>query len=467
MGKPYLIRRESGQEQPHWQVGPFKVRLPLVHYPLEMVEAVQALIMFVVGLAVIPLMQELLGFSFEVALAVTIVFMATLLLSPLLGVPFVPGFITPAIPLVVLFLADYEPGPEAVQALVALHILVAAIFLLLGVTKLAGRIVTIIPASIKGGILLGAGIAALAGEIEEGGRALETPWAIGVGAAVMTFTLFSLSFRSLYRRSKLAAFIANYGLVPGLLVAIGVGWAVGEYPLPDIEWGIVQPAFGDLWDTLPFTIGFPGPELFLAAIPTAILTYIIAYGDIIVGTAVLERSDEARSDEIIDIDQDRVHLVTGIRNVIHAFLSPQPGQGGPIWTALTASVATRYEFGRKAMESIYSGAGTFYLVGFFAIFMLPLVTLFQPVLPIALSLTLLITGYLCLVVGMQQVRSTEQMAVAGITGVAIATQGPAWGLAVGIVLHVLVERENLLPTGRARKQTETEDTKTEDTKVVE
>lgn len=459
MAKPYLIHRESGQEQPYWRAGPFKVRLPLVHYPLELVEAIQALIMFVVGLAVIPLLQQLLGMSFEVALAVTIVFMATLLLSPLLGVPFVPGFITPAIPLVVLFLSQYEPGPDAVKALVALHILVAAIFLFLGVTKLAGRIITIIPASIKGGILLGAGIAALAGEIEEGGRVLATPWSIGAGAAVITFTLFSLAFRSLYGRNRIAAFIANYGLVPGLLVAIGVGWAVREYPLPDIQWGITQPAFGDMWNTLPFTIGFPGPEFFLAAIPTAILSYIIAYGDIIVGTAVLERSDKARSDEIIDIDQDRVHLVTGIRNLIHAFLSPQPGQGGPIWTALTASIATRFEFGRKAMESIYSGAGTFYLVGFLAMFMLPLVTLFQPVLPIALSLTLLITGYLCLVVGMQQVHSAEQMAVAGITGVVIATQGPAWGLAAGIVLHVLVERENLLPTGQARKQAKTEDTK--------
>lgn len=51
------------------------------------------------------------------------------------------------------------------------------------------------------------------------------------------------------------------------------------------------------------------------------------------------------------------------------------------------------------MDTIYSGAGIFWIEGFIALFMLSLVTLFKPVLPIAPSITLLITGYLCISVG--------------------------------------------------------------------
>ncbi|AEF41615.1 Putative membrane protein [Hoyosella subflava DQS3-9A1] len=422
----------------------FKIRLPFIHYPLELAEAVQAAIMFVVGMATIPLLQTYLGMSFEVALTVTILFMATLLLPALLGAPLAPGFITPAVPLVVVYLSAYEPGTEAIKAMVALHIVVAIIFLVLGVTKVASKLISSIPVSVKGGILLGAGIAALMGEIGEGGRFLATPLSIGVGALVIAFTLFSASFRLLCNRSKLGVMIANYGLVPGLLLAIGVGWAVGEYPLPQIEWGITSLAINELWQLLPFTIGWPTLEMFLTAIPVAIISYVIAYGDIVVGDSVIARADKARPDEVIEVDNDRLHVITGIRNALHALFIPQPGQGGPIFTALTASIATRYEFGRRAMESVYSGVGTFYLIAFFALFAMPLVTLFQPVLPIALSLTLLVTGYLCMVVGMQQVSNTEQYAVAGVTGVVLATQGAAWGIVAGIVLHILVERTSLL-----------------------
>jgi hypothetical protein len=446
-------------------VGPIKIRLPLVHYPLELVEAIQALIMFVVGLALIPLLQQFLGVSFEAALAFVIVFMATALLPTLFGVPFTPGWITPAIPLVILYLSKFEPGVEAAQALVALHLLVAAIFLFLGVTKLAGRLVKVIPASVKGGIIIGAGIAAIVGEIREGGRFLATPFAIGIGTAVIIVTLFSVAFKALYVRSRIAASIANYGLVPGMLIAAGVGWAVGEIPRPDIQGGFSKPAWGEMWELLPFSTGFPAPEMFLAALPTAIIAYIIAYGDIVVGTAIVEA--ESREDEYIDINQDRVHVVTGIRNLLHGLFNPNPGQGGPIWTALVASVAARYAFGRKAMESIYSGTGTFYLVAFAAMFIAPLVTFFQPTLPVALSLTLLITGYLCLMIGMQQVKTGEQMAVAGITGVVLATHGAEYGLATGIILYFLVERASLFPKATPEPQDQEATTAEEDAESPE
>ena len=48
-----MFHRKNGEEQPFWPAGPFKVRLPFVHYRWEFAEMVQALIMFVVSLAMI------------------------------------------------------------------------------------------------------------------------------------------------------------------------------------------------------------------------------------------------------------------------------------------------------------------------------------------------------------------------------------------------------------------------------
>lgn len=64
-----IYTRKEGAEQPYWPLGPFKIRLPLVHYRIEVPEAVQALIMFVVSLGMIPLLQQYLGMPYEAALA--------------------------------------------------------------------------------------------------------------------------------------------------------------------------------------------------------------------------------------------------------------------------------------------------------------------------------------------------------------------------------------------------------------
>ncbi len=453
----YLYQRGEGQEQPYWPLGPFKIRLPLVHYPFEQAEFVQAIFLFVVSLGMIPLLEQYLGLPYEVALAYVFICGIGFMLPALLGVPFVPGWITPAIPVVVLYLEGFEPGPEAIQALVALQLLVTLIFIILGVTPIGRLLVEYLPTSLKAGILLGAGIAALLGEIEEGGRLAETPISLIIGGLVVIYMLFSLSFAALQQRSRILTFIGNYGMVPGLFVAIAVAWAIREYPRPDIEWGFTQPSFGEMWNYLPFTVGFPGPEIFLLAIPTAIIAYVIAYGDIIVGTTLIRRVDVDRTDEVVDTDPNRVHLVTGVRNLLHSFFAPYPGLAGPIWTPVTATVAARYAKGRAAMESIFSGAGTFWIAGFLALFLLPLVSAFQPILPIALSLTLIITGYLCIQVGMEQVTTNAERGVAGVMGVVLAVYGAEYAIVVGAVLYLLVERTRLFRRTNGDDETETPD----------
>ena len=442
-----IHQRDYGAEQPCWPLGPFKIRLPFVHYRWETPEMIQGLIMFVVGLAMIPLLQTYLGMPYEAALAFTFVAGLLYTLPALLGVPLVPGWITPAIPVVLVYLKGFEPGPEAIKALFALQLEVAAIFLFLGVTRLGSKLVDIIPNSLKAGIIIGAGIAAMMGELKVGGRIDATPISLIAGAIVSAYVLFSLSFKNVAQTSSIARKIATFGMVPGMVIAMIVGWTTGEYALPDIEWGITQPDFALMGQYLAFSVGFPGWDTFLLAIPTAIIAYVIAFGDIVIGFTLVKRIDHLREDEKIETNVDRVHLVTAIRNAVHAFFAPWPGLAGPLWTAAHATVAERYAMGRKAMESIYSGSGTFWLTGLAALFALPLITLFKPVLPIALSLTLILTAYICIMVGMEQLKNSVERGVAGIVAVTLAMPDPKstiFAVAIGLVLYFLIERPRLL-----------------------
>lgn len=439
------LSRQHGAEHPFWALGPFKIRLPFIHYRWEFPEMVQGLFMFVVSLGMIPLLMKYLGMPYEAALAFCVVAGIGYLLPALMGVPLVPGWITPAIPVVLLYLQAFEPGPEAVKAMFALQLEVFVIFLVLGLTGLGNKLVRIIPNSLKSGIIIGAGIAAMMGELKTGGRIDTTPVSLLIGSIVSAYILFSLSFKHVVETSKLAKIISNFGMIPGMFVAMIIGWTVGEYALPDIQWGITSPDFGLMMNYLVFDTGMPDADMFLLAIPTAIIAYVIAFGDILVGFTLCRRVDHLRPDEKIELDVTRVHLVTALRNGLHALLAPWPGLAGPLWTAAHATVAERYALGRKAMDSIYSGGGTFWITGLIAIFILPLVSVFKPVLPIALSLTLVLTAYICIMVGMEELKSSTERGVAGIVAVTLAMPDPkatVYAVAIGLVLYWLIERPN-------------------------
>ena len=439
------IERQYGAEHPYWPLGPLKIRLPFIHYRWEFPEMMQGLFMFVVSLGMIPLLMKYLGMPYEAALAFCVIAGVGYLLPALLGVPLVPGWITPAIPVVLLYLQNFEPGPEAVKAMFALQVEVFIIFLFLGLTGLGNKLITVIPNSLKSGIIIGAGIAAMMGELKTGGRIDATPISLLIGSIVSAYILFSLSLKHIVETSKIAKMISNFGMIPGLLLAMIVGWVVGEYPWPTIEWGITQPDFGLLAKHLVFEAGAPSMDMFLLAIPTAIIAYVIAFGDILVGFTLCKRVDHLRQDEKIELDVTRVHMVTALRNGLHALLAPWPGLAGPLWTAAHATVAERYALGRKAMDSIYSGGGTFWITGLIAVFLLPLVSVFKPVLPIALSLTLVLTAYICIMVGMEELKNSTERGVAGIVAVTLAMPDPkatVYAVVIGLVLWWLIERPN-------------------------
>ncbi len=87
-----------------------------------------------------------------------------------------PGWITPAIPLTLAFAAGYDPGPDRVHAVMALQFSIAFIFFFMGITGLANKVVAIVPASMRAGILMGAGISAMVSVIKpDGGRMQNVP----------------------------------------------------------------------------------------------------------------------------------------------------------------------------------------------------------------------------------------------------------------------------------------------------
>jgi len=436
-------KRKDGEEQPYWPLGALKIRLPFIHYRLERAELIQGLVLFTAGLSMIEVMTSFMGISYEAALTTTILNQFLMLLPSTMGVPFVSGFITALIPLIIVFLQGYSPGPEAIQAVIAVQLVLAFIFLIFGMSGLGEKVVKKLPNSLKAGILTGAGIAAIMTEIEPGGRLSETPVTITVGAVLCLFIMFSMYFKKISKKSRIMQKIASYGIIPAIFAAIVVGLMVGEYSFPAIEWGITPLAIQEVWQMTPFVLGMPSLEMFISAVPIAIMAYVIAYGDVIVGDQLIKRAQKERPDEKIEYSFGDLHKLTFVRNLLNAFFAPHPGMAGPIFTAGTAAVAERYTYGKKSMNSIFSGTNSMLIAFSIGIMLLPLVSFFRPFLPIALSLTLILTGYLCITIGMQQLKKESEMGVAGIMAITLAVYGAATALATGFVLYFIIQKTSL------------------------
>ncbi|MCI9570340.1 MAG: hypothetical protein HFG14_10780 [Lachnospiraceae bacterium] len=435
------LKRENGAEQPYIPAGIFKIRLPFIHYRWEISECLQAILMCATCLGAIPVLQDVLGVPYEVAWSMVIINGFFYNMHSLLGDPVVPGWITPAIPLVTAFLTLSEQGPDRTQTMIALQLMVGLIFLFMGITGLASKIIGAIPDAIKAGILVGAGFSAIMGEFKEGGRAGLYPTTVIIGSLIAYFLLFSLLFKRMKAKNKLWYMVGNFGMLPAIIIAIIIGPLSGELPPPNLVLGsiIKIPEFGAIWNTLsPFSIGFPGIGKFISVIPTAIAVYIIAFGDFVSSEQLLRTADEVRQDEKIDFNANRSNIVSAIRNLVQAFICPYPSLCGPLWAAVTAAVAERYKDGRKSMDSIFSGVGTFRWSTFICVALVPVASFVQPILPAALSLTLIVQGFVCCQIGLSMIHSDSERGLAGVMASVLAIKGATWGLAVGVILYILI-----------------------------
>src|SRR5690606_20055033 len=88
----------------------------------------------------------------------------------LLGDPTVPGWITPAVPLLMAYCATFPEGPERVHALIAFQLLLGVFSITLGATGMAKKVFTYVPSAIKSGIIVGAGFSAVISVFQIGGK---------------------------------------------------------------------------------------------------------------------------------------------------------------------------------------------------------------------------------------------------------------------------------------------------------
>ncbi|MBN2945894.1 MAG: hypothetical protein JTJ20_01235 [Blautia sp.] len=436
-------RREN--ELPYIPFGPFQVRLPFIHYKIESVEFIQGLILGVTALSAVPYLEQYLGLPYELAWSCVILETMLYLLHSLLGDPVVPGWITPTLPLTIVFLEGFPIGQERIQAMIALQLLVGLVFLFMGISKLADKFVHAVPASVKGGILLAAPITVMAGQIGEGGNMHKYPIAIVAGVGLLLLISFSDKYQEKRKDSKFLDLVARYGNLFPYLLAMIVGLIVGELDMPGLEIGtfIKIPEFSRIFSEVSiFGVGIPPVSMFLKALPLALVSYVIAFGDFVTTETLVTEARQSRDDEYIDFNSSRSNMVSGLRNVLLAFFAPFPPLSGPLWVGMTVSVSIRYQEGKKAMKSLLGGMASFRLATFLSVMIIPVVSFFRPIFGVGSSITLLFQAFVCARIGMDYCKTDRDKMIGGVMAAVLATQGTAWAsawaLCVGFGLNLLL-----------------------------
>lgn len=432
-------RRSDG-----WKWGPFVFRLPFYHTRLLWPEFLQGLLVSTAtGLALVPILVGYFGLDFAEAVTATMLY-SFLLVSSLyvFGEPYAPGWNTAALPLVMAFVFAGYPDPvQRFQAMTALSINFAVLVFVLGITGLGRKLVTWLPSTLKAGIILGAAIASFKQVfIDDAERfLLQQPISTTVACAICLVFLFSIPLQKYKLRSRGLMLLVSMGLLPGFIAAGIIGPLVGEVSY-EVEWGwLLPPLSATVAKMSPLSIGWPTAGMYWSCIPLVLVTYIIQFGDWVTGDEVLREAMPARPDDLVTIDPTRAHLVLAIRNFASALVAPFFPTQGSLWTGVHVLVVQRWKQGPEYVPSLHSGMMSYYLMGLPIIyFLLPLLTGLKPLLGIALSLTLVLSGFACAYIAMAIPRTSTGRGTALLIGTALAVFEPWLGLLIGIAATLLL-----------------------------
>jgi hypothetical protein len=227
------------------------------------------------------------------------------------------------------------------------------------------------------------------------------------------------------------------------VLAIIIAPLAHEAPWPDISWGFTKPDFVLMFSEYTiFGVGMPPFIMFLTALPTVLAAYIVLFGDVLQSKAILAEADAIRTDEKIDYDPNRAHLIFGGRNFLMSIFGPDIVMCGPLWAAMHVVVVERYKQGKEAMNSIFGGSGSFRWGTNTGLLLLPIVSLVKPILGIALALTLLIQGFVSVRIGIMEARSQRDLGIAGVIAAVLVIKGAAWAFAIGVILTALIYGKN-------------------------
>ena len=426
--------------------GPFTLRIPFIHIKFRAGEFFQGMVISgATAFAAVPVAMGL-GLSFEEGVALSFVAGSLIASGPIFfGEPMAPGWITPALPIVIAAFATkgqfngvYDPA--TFQFMAAMCIEFTLLVFILGSTGWGKKLIQIIPNGLKAGIILGAALAAFYQVfVTDMDKLMLQPISMAVAIVLCVITTFSDPFKKLAEKNIFFKKIGSLGLLPGFILAGLVAFLLKEVTF-DIQWGFQVPDVVALFNkTSPLVIGFPSLPMYLEALPLVIIGYTLLFGDLITATEVLNDGQKSRPDEPLDINLDRSHLSIAVRNFLGLLINPFFPTQGALWTGVHVVVVERWKKGPKEMPSIFDGLGSYYLMGLpILYFTLPFITLMKPLMQMALTLTLILTGFACAYVAMAIPKKNTEMASALLIAVFI-TFFSAWvGLLVGILLSVLV-----------------------------
>jgi hypothetical protein len=187
--------------------------------------------------------------------------------------------------------------------------------------------------------------------------------------------------------------------------------------------------------------------MYLEVLPLVIIGYLLLFGDFVTGIEVIKEGQKLRPDEVIEIDINRSHNSVGIRNALGAIINPFFPTQGALWTGVHVVIVERWKQGKEAMGSLFDGIHSYYLMGIpFLFFMVPFIDIMEPLMIVALGVTLILTGLACSYIAMSLAIKNSEKAISLVTAVLIAFGGEfMWlGILIGLILsYVLVDNSEV------------------------
>lgn len=433
-----FMKRANGGIQPYIPCGILRIRLPFIHFKISPPEIATGLMNACTSYGALAVLISTLGLDPEVAWALIVFETALYTCNWLFGEPSICGWITPAMAIVIVYLEGFDPGVVRIQALAAVQLELAALFLFLGITGLSKKLNTLVPPGIKAGIVLGAGINAVFARLQEGGAVDTVTFGCLAGLIVVFFLMFSQRVRKHMDKSRILQLMGNYSFLWAILALFIVGGISGEFDYQFSGQLFKVPDFGALFVTVsPFFIGFPDLSLWISAFPIALIAWVIAYGDFI---TVQQLGIQAlREDEYIEFNPNRTNIICGIRNLLMGLFAPYPALGGPLSAPYCVSTYQRYkQSGRQGMDSIYDGAGTNLIFTVAGLFIFPLYEASAAASSAILVVVLCIQGFVCAQICFDLARDKIDQGIAGMLAGFILARGGGIGLAAGLGLYFLI-----------------------------
>ena len=298
---------------------------------------------------------------------------------------------------------------------------------------------TLVPPAIKAGIVMGAGVNAVAVRLTQGG-AVDTVTVGCLGGLVVVFLLmFSKRVRKYMDSNRFVAILGNYSFLWAVIALLVLGGAAGEFNFNFSGEIIKVPDFMGLFMTVsPLFIGFAtDPGVWIQALPYAVVAWVIAYGDFV--TVQQLGLQASRDDEYIEFDPNRTNVICGIRNAMLGLFAPYPALAGPL-SARPASLLTLAISSRSpgAWTTIYDGSGTNHLFTVIGLFVYPLYEASLAASAALLVVVLLIQGWLCAQIAFGLARDDLDKGMTGMIAGFIVARGGGVGFVAAIALYLLI-----------------------------